>query len=86
VARALRIYDSFPTLPDRVLAARRDLDVQVCVSTKGSVSDAVIVRGPTDPASETLRAAILGWRYRPFTRDGAPAPFCHLMRISYSMN
>jgi hypothetical protein len=86
VARALRVYDSFPTLPDRALRGRPDLDVQVCVSTQGSVSDAVVVRGPVDSATETVRTAILGWRYRPYTLHGAPAPFCHLMRISYRMN
>jgi len=70
----------------QAVRARPDLDVKVCVSTQGAVSDAVIVHGPTDPSSETLRAAILRWRYRPFAPDGTPTPFCHLMRISYRMN
>jgi hypothetical protein len=86
VARALRVYDAFPSLPDQAVRARPDLDVRVCVSTQGAVSDAVIVRGSADPSSETLRAAILRWRYRPFAPDGTPTPFCHLMRISYRMN
>jgi hypothetical protein len=86
VARALRVYDAFPSLPDQAVRARPDLDVRVCVSTQGAVSDAVIVRGPADPSNETLRAAILRWRYRPFAPDGTPTPFCHLMRISYRVN
>jgi hypothetical protein len=86
VARALRVYDAFPSLPDQAVRARPDLDVKVCVSTQGAVSDAVIVHGPPDSSSETLRAAILRWRYRPFAPDGTPTPFCHLMRISYRMD
>jgi hypothetical protein len=83
VARALRVYDAFPSLADQGVRARPDLDVKVCVSSQGSVSDAVIVGGRSDRSAETLRSAILGWRYRPFTVDGTPTPFCHLMRISY---
>jgi outer membrane biosynthesis protein TonB len=86
VARALRVYDAFPDLPARAVRERPELDVKVCVSTQGDVSNAEIVRGPSDPSLEPLRAAILRWRYRPFTPAGTPTPFCHVMRISYRMN
>jgi len=82
VARALRVHDEFPSLVDRGPFRRPDLHVEVCVSAEGTVSDASI-QGSRDPSTEALRAAILRWRYRPWTVDGAPAPFCHLMRISY---
>jgi hypothetical protein len=86
VAQALRVSDDFPSLPDETVRSRPDLDVQVCVSAEGSVSEAVILSGPTDPAAARLRAAILAWRYRPYTPGGRPAPFCHLLRISYRTN
>lgn len=82
VARALRVHDEFPSLVDRGAFRRPDLHVEVCVSAEGTVSDAAI-QGKRDHSTEALRAAILRWRYRPWTVDGAPAPFCHLMRISY---
>jgi hypothetical protein len=82
VARALRIQDTFPSLIERSPMRRPDLDIEVCVSAEGAVSDAVI-RGAPDRSTETLRAAILKWQYRALTVNGAPTPFCHLMRISY---
>jgi protein TonB len=87
-ARALRVYDVFPTMPlaRRGLAsAERARTVEVCVSDRGAVSDAVIDGRSNDTFDRTLRAAILTWRYRPLTVNGRPTPFCHLMRVSYRL-
>jgi hypothetical protein len=81
-ARALRLYDSFPNIVVRAGYARADVEVRICVSEVGAVREAWI-GPPSDLFSETLRAAILRWRYRPFTVNGHPTPFCHLIRISY---
>lgn len=87
-ARALRVYDVFPAMPDRPGLARveRARMVEVCVSDRGSVSDAVIAERANDAFERTLRAAILTWRYRPLTVDGRPTPFCHLLHVSYRVD
>jgi hypothetical protein len=80
IARALRIYDTFPSFGSRTGA---DVDVRVCVSAQGAVSDASVDDRQSGAFSDTLRAAILSWRYRPLMVNGLPTPFCHLMHISY---
>jgi len=85
LARALRVFDTFPRSPEGMSLAHANVVVEVCVSDQGAVSN-VIARGATGSFNDTVRRAILTWRYRPFTVNGAPTPFCHLMRISYGMN
>lgn len=88
-ARALRVYDVFPSMPSprRELASvEQARTVEVCVSDRGAVSDAVIDGRRQDAFDRTLRAAILTWRYRPLTVNGRATPFCHLMRVSYRVN
>jgi hypothetical protein len=80
VARTLRFYDTFPSLGQR---AGVEMDVRVCVSAQGSVSDASVEERESRSFSGTFRAAILSWRYRPLMVNGLPTPFCHRMHISY---
>jgi hypothetical protein len=88
LARGLRVYDIFPAMPSdtRFPAVGRPLQVEVCVSDRGAVSDAVIVQKTAPSFDDRIRAAILTWRYRPFLVNGTPIPFCHVMRITYAMN
>jgi TonB family protein len=83
IARALRIYDFFPSMAMKLVHGRADVDVRICVSEQGTVSDASIQQPAPEALGETLRAAILKWRYRPLTVNGRSMPFCHLIRFSY---
>jgi hypothetical protein len=86
VAQGLRLEDSFPNLPEalRMPGARHVVMAEVCVARTGAVASARIAgEAASRPLGEALRHAILGWRYRPFLVDGAPTPFCHLLRIAY---
>ena len=83
IARALRIYDFFPSMAMKLVHGRADVDVRICVSEQGTVSEASVRQPAAEALGETLRAAILNWRYRPLTVNGRPMPFCHLIRFSY---
>jgi hypothetical protein len=92
VARALRAYDTYPSMGDAILdRLRRTTSVagstaallDICVSPDGAVRD-VSITGPSDAFNRRLRAAVLTWRYRPLLVGGAAAPFCHLMKVDYS--
>jgi hypothetical protein len=85
-ARDLRLYDVYPVMPQSVWAraARYAVNLAICVSNDGAVSD-VTVRGGGGPGVETvLRDAIQTWRYRPRMVAGVAVPFCHQMNIQYS--
>lgn len=86
IARALRVYDTFPMLLAQNSLSRAEVMVEVCVSDHGQVSDAVIAEGGMRAIDNTLRTAIRSWRYRPLLVNGAPTPFCHFMRIKYALN
>jgi outer membrane biosynthesis protein TonB len=54
--------------------------VKVCVRAGGDVEDVTLLRR-ADPAVDPLIvAAISRWRYRPYTVDGRPVPFCTNVR------
>jgi TonB family protein len=63
-----------------------EIVVEVCVSDRGQVSDAVIAEGGMAAIDATLRMAIRSWRYRPLLVNGAPTPFCHFMKLKYALN
>jgi hypothetical protein len=88
VARALRIYDQFPSLPEplRNPGARYALLVDVCVSDQGVVSDVTIAQRGAAQLADVLRAAVRTWRYHPLLVNGDARPFCHVLRVDYSMN
>jgi hypothetical protein len=87
-ARALRVHDEFPVLPEslRSLGARHSARVKICVSTAGTVAEVTVEPGVPPPLARTLVAAIRGWRSRPHLVDGIPAPFCQLMSLDYRVN
>jgi len=58
--------------------------VRICVSAQGTVSEVKLLRG-ADPAIDPQIPAVLGrWRYRPYTIDGHPVPFCYTIRYDVS--
>jgi len=87
IAKALRLYDTFPRLPEplRAPGAAYVVVLDVCVSNEGAVSDVMITRGATDPLDTAVRAAVRTWRYRPLIVAGTPMPFCHVVQIDYRM-
>ena len=84
VARALRVYDTFPRMPEilRMGAHAEITEAEICVSEQGSVHS-VRLRGASAPLEHALRAAILTWRYRPYVMNGQTVPFCHVSRFVY---
>jgi len=85
-ARALRVYDVFPSLPEHPGVSGRDYSVQleICVTAEGLVSGITMNAGIPPAVEDALRHAILTWRYRPRMIGGTPVPFCHRMLISYA--
>jgi hypothetical protein len=87
VTTYLRSQDYFPSLPSslRARGAHYQARLDICVSREGRVVD-VGFRQPAAPALDSVLAtAVRGWRYRPLMVNGAPAPFCHRMTVSYTM-
>jgi hypothetical protein len=57
--------------------------VDVCVSTQGIVDQVSFAPGTSHLLAQLLRPAVSEWRYHPLQLHGAPAPFCHLVRLEY---
>jgi protein TonB len=58
--------------------------VRVCVSAQGAVTDVRVLKG-AGPAIDPQIPTVLGrWRYRPFTLNGQPTPFCYPLRYEIS--
>ncbi len=86
-ARYLRTYETFPRLPKSLHVAGRTYAVglRICVCPLGRVTDVQIERGAAPELGEVLASAVRTWRYRPRAVAGVPAPFCHLMRVEYTL-
>lgn len=84
-ATALRVRDYFPRLPAASWPEARPYIVQVavCVSEAGSVSDAVLQSSASPSLDPVVLAAVRSWRYRPRLVAGEPRPFCHGVTIAY---
>jgi hypothetical protein len=73
-----------PSLPPelRVRGAHYWALYKICVDSAGDVSTVTPIRKPDDDAVDhRWQAMIHHWRYRPYTIDGRPVPFCHPMRV-----
>ncbi len=58
--------------------------LKVCVSPQGTVTSVQVVR-PADPLIDAQFPSVIGrWRYRPYTSDGEPRPFCYHVRYDLS--
>jgi hypothetical protein len=85
-AQGLRVHEDFPSLPSSLSrrGARYVAAVEICVSTKGSVSGVNFRQRSAPDLDRALYESIRTWRYRPWLRDGVAAPFCHPLRITYT--
>jgi outer membrane biosynthesis protein TonB len=83
----LRTYESYPSLPRSLWVVGRVYSVltQICVSARGEVSDVAIKRGAAPELDRAVTAALRSWRYRPRMVEGAPRPFCHLMKLDFTL-
>lgn len=86
-ARYLRTFESFPSLPPSLWVSGRVYAViaQVCVSAAGRVADVAIKRGAAPELDRAVAHAMRSWRYRPRLIAGTPRPFCHLMKLEFSL-
>jgi outer membrane biosynthesis protein TonB len=57
----------------------------VCVSARGEVSDVAIKRGAAPELDRAVAMAMQSWRYRPRMVAGAPRPFCHLIKLDFTL-
>jgi outer membrane biosynthesis protein TonB len=83
----LRTYENYPSLPRSLWVWGRVYSVlaQVCVSARGEVSDVSIKHGAAAELDRAVAVAMRSWRYRPRMVEGAPRPFCHLMKLDFSL-
>lgn len=88
VARALRVYDYFPNLPEpaRLAGLAQTVQAEICVSGSGGVSEITMDHRAAASLEEALRSAIRTWRYRPLLVQGAATPFCHALEVRYLSN
>jgi outer membrane biosynthesis protein TonB len=86
LARALRFYDDFPSLPELARAAgpRQVVDIEICVTDGGVVSEITMDHRAAAALEDALRTAIRTWRYRPLVIGGTARPFCHELEIRYT--
>jgi TonB family protein len=86
LARGLRVFDTFPRLPQELVRAGRryPVELEICVDQQGAVADVHVERGSPDQLNAALLSAVRTWRYRPYTVGGASRPFCHALRVVYS--
>jgi cysteine-rich repeat protein len=60
--------------------------VKLCISTDGGVtSTAMLVSTKYSDYDATLLSAVRGWRYRPYTLNGAPVPACSSVTFIYTI-
>jgi TonB family protein len=83
----LRTYEDYPSLPRSLWVVGRVYSVlaQICVSARGEVSDVTIKRGAAPELDRAVLVAMRSWRYRPRMVEGAPRPFCHLMKLDFTL-
>ena len=65
-------------LPDALARANAHVKVvvKVCVSAQGTVTDTKILKGAGPAIDAQLPVVLRTWRYKPYTLDGKPTPFC----------
>jgi protein TonB len=58
--------------------------VRMCVSAEGAVTEARVLRGANPAIDSQIPTVFARWRYRPYTLDGRPTPFCYQLRYEIS--
>ena len=86
-ATYLRTYETYPSLPRSLWVSGRVYSVlaQVCVSADGRVSDVTIKRGAAAELDRAVASTLRSWQYRPRIIEGTPRPFCHLMKLDFTL-
>jgi len=86
-ASYLRTHETYPGLPASL--RRRDRTyvvlVRVCVASDGGVDRVLVEQGAAWELDQVIVSAIRTWRYRPRVVGGIPAPFCHRLKLEYTM-
>jgi TonB family protein len=84
-AAYLRVKESFPELPPSLRVAGRTYAavLEICVSPDGKVNGVNLAERGAPELDRAFAGAARTWRYRPRLIDGAPVPFCHLIRAEY---
>jgi protein TonB len=54
--------------------------LKVCVKPDGHVDEVKILKGADPTLDPNIIAAVRSWRYKPYTVDGRPVPFCTNVR------
>jgi hypothetical protein len=72
-----------PTLPpDLNYAGMRVWGLfKICVDTDGDVASVSVLKSADPLVDAPWMAKMRRWRYRPYTINGEPVPFCHPMRV-----
>jgi TonB family protein len=83
----LRTYESYPSLPRSLWVWGRVYSIiaEVCVSAEGRVSNVSIKRSADPELDRVVAGTMRSWRYRPRLVAGVPRPFCHLMKLDFSL-
>jgi beta-lactamase regulating signal transducer with metallopeptidase domain len=72
-----RIHSRIPLTPGE----SRWIGMTICVDESGAVTDVKILGGTALEDTHQITTAVKSWRFRPYLKDGKPAPFCYPMRV-----
>jgi len=59
--------------------------IKICVSKEGDVADVKLVKGMDPTVDPLLREKAMSWKYKPYTIDGRPVPFCYSLRYDHQV-
>src|SRR6185295_6350174 len=59
--------------------------IKICVSKEGDVVDVKLVKGMDPSVDPLLKEKAMSWKYRPYTIDGRPVPFCYSLRYDHQV-
>lgn len=57
--------------------------VKICVNRQGAVNDVKITKSMDPSVDQAMKQKIMTWKYKPFTVDGRPVPFCYSLRYEH---
>ena len=73
-----------PKMPKRLPPRPRWFLLHLCVSRKGAVVVAKVLRGEEPAANAAALAAVKRWRYQPYVINGETVPFCSVLRLEHA--
>ncbi len=66
-----------PRIPPALRRQTFKTRVMVCASAAGNVTSVRVLQGSNPTVDGQLPGIIRGWRYKPYTINGKPVPFCY---------